>query len=60
MRNRALAVGQGGGNIVHINAHATHAECGARAETAHGNLRVLRIIAPVFNLHTRHGGQRFG
>ncbi|MCY1230037.1 hypothetical protein D9M72_424320 [compost metagenome] len=56
----ALAVGHGRGDAVDIEPHAAHTERGARAEAAHRQLQVLRIVLPVAHGHARHTRQHFG
>jgi len=60
VRQRALAVGHGGGNAIHIQAHAAHAEGGAGAVAAHGQLQVLGVVLAVLDLQAGHAGQSFG
>ena len=59
VRDLALPVRSGGGNAVHIQAQAAHAEGGPGAEAARGDLDVLRVVLPVERHHPRHPRQRF-
>ena len=59
MRYLALAVGHGGRNAIAVQAHPAHAKGRTRAETANGNLQVLRKILPIARDHAGYALQRF-
>jgi hypothetical protein len=56
----ALPVGHRRGDAVHVQPHAADAEGRARAEAAHGDLHVLRVVLPVAREQARHAAQGFG
>ena len=60
VRDLALPIGQRGGNAVDIQAHTAHAEGRARAEAAHRDLHVLRVVLPVARQQARYGTQALG
>ncbi len=55
----ALAVGQGRGDAVDIEAHAADAEGRARAEAADRELHVLGVVLPVARHQAGHAAQAF-
>jgi hypothetical protein len=59
VRELALAVRHGGGDAVHINAHAAHPEGGACAEAAHRQLQILRLVLPVARQYAGRQCQAF-
>ncbi|MOA06086.1 hypothetical protein D3C78_1257080 [compost metagenome] len=59
VRQRALAVGHGGGNAIHIQAHTAQPEGRARAIAAHRQLQVLGVVLAVVDLQAGHAGQDF-
>jgi hypothetical protein len=54
----SLAVRHAGRDAVGDQLHAAHAEGGAGAEAARGNLQILRVVLAVGCHQSRHGGQR--
>src|SRR5690606_29798112 len=60
VRRLALPVRHGGGYAVDIQAHAAHAERRPRAEPAHRQLQVLRVVLAVLYLQAGHAAQPLG
>ena len=59
VRKLPLAIGHGCRDAVGIQPQAAHAEGGARAEAANGELRILRVVLPVQRNDARNPHQRF-
>ena len=60
VRDLALAVGEGRRNAVDVEAHAADAEGRARAEAAHRDLHVLRVVLAVAREQARDAAEALG
>jgi hypothetical protein len=59
VRELTLAVRQGGGDAIDVEAHATDAEGRSGAEAAHRNLDVLGVVLAVASEQARHPAEAF-
>ena len=60
LRELALPVGHGARNAIGVQPHAAHAEARARAEAAHGELQILRVVLAALHGDARHLVERLG